>query len=421
MNRYWTHMKAAGVVLALCAGASPAWAGGYCSDKEPCKLAMDTCNGHYCVPTAKLCTSDSSCAAWEKCDFTCPSGIGGGGSTSTGGGTTTSSDVSPNVTYADAGSSGSGGGGGGAPWADGGSTPPQPWDAGSGGEDQAWGPDGISFDDASAIDPGFQPDAYQSNCPASPGVCVPVLSKVPAQAGCEEFCAAMVPCHLFGGSGSSSGGSSGSGGGGESPKPDMDAGSTEPFYPDAGAGGGGGGGVPEPFDASTGYDTNMPMVDAGPAPDEKAQCMALCSLLKVSQAAPAEFTALETCIAGAGTDCKAIESTCEKAADAFMKAAEANDAWSLGMGGSMSTGANSEAGGGKGGDGTPVFGSDGGTQSGTLGDTSSSAPQASMDSSGGGASSSGCTAAPGTTNASGLGLLGLLAAGALVLRRRVIG
>jgi uncharacterized protein (TIGR03382 family) len=405
--KIWLKMMTVG--MALCAWASPALAGGYCSDTQACKSSNETCQGNYCVPTAKLCTGDSACQTWEKCDFTCPSGIGGGGSTSTGGGTVSSDAISASDGF----SSGS---------ADAGSS-------GSGSSDASSGP---SSSDASGVP--YQPDASempypdadfnpndggpwvppQSNCPKSPGVCVAVPSKVPAQAGCDTLCNVLVPCHLSFGSGQSSGGSSGGSGGGTTPS--TDAGSTDPSYPDAASN------PSEPDAMIPSYDAGS--VDVTPGPEEMAQCVAICSIWVLDQVAAPELASLEQCVA-VQFGCDAVEKTCGASAKAFMKAAEANDAWSLGMGGSMTSG-GSETGGTKDGDASPVFDNADASTGGTD-DSGSGAPQQIGDTVGGDAGStagqdsaapkSGCSAGTTSHGSAGLAILALLGS-ALILRRR---
>lgn len=396
--RKWQQMMAVGVAMA--AWATPAWAGGWCSNNEPCKSPTDTCNGNYCVPTAKLCTGDSACAAWEKCDFTCPGGSIGGGS----GGTTVS---------VDAGSSGGSSGSADAStpvWTDavsssdgGESIPPAP-DAGS-----------VPAQDVMYNTPDMT--IPQSNCPASPGVCVAVLSKVPEQAACVDFCKALVPCNLAftSSTSSSSGGSSGSGGGGVPPQP-ADAGETDPSYPDAGFAGSDQAPDAGQADASIPqYDVNMPEYDGGPidpGPDAQAQCVAMCSLWVVDHVADTELAAIEQCVATqAAISCASIEKNCETQAKAFMAAAEANDAWSIGlygMGGGSTTAS----------DGSTKGGGDAATGSFNGADGGSTAPQSESAATGGGSSSSsGCTAGATSSAPTGLAMLGLLA-GALILRRR---
>ena len=413
----WQMMVA--LSLTLCAWAAPAWATGMCSDKQACASPNDTCQGSYCVPTAKLCTADGACQTWEKCDFTCPMGIGGGGSTGTVGGTVSadagSATSSDGVSWSstDAGSSGSGS-------LDGGSFPSAP-DA-----------TGVPSPDADFLPPDGGPwQPPQSTCPKSPGVCVPVLSKVPTQAGCDALCKAVVPCNLSFGGGSSSGGS----GGGTAPS--ADAGSTDPSYPDASSGGGGPN-YPDvaQSDASATFDTNMPQIDAGPmdvtpGPDDMARCLAICSVWVLDQVAPTEFAGIEQCFAAqAPSGCSAIETNCKAPVEAFMKAAVVNDAWSLGMGGtSVATGGN-DTGGSKDGDVTLSGNSDatgaGNADAGSgtpqnFGDTVGGDASADGGTSGGGGSGapqSGCTAGTASSTAPrGLALLGLFTA-ALVLRRR---
>ncbi len=402
MWKQWKQSIA--VSMALCAWAAPAWAGGYCSDKTPCKSASETCQGNYCVPTAKLCTADSTCAAWEKCDFTCPGGMsGGGGSTGT-----SSSDASVTVTSD------------GISWSDGGSGfQSQPDAAGVPAQPDA---DNIPQPDDAYASYDATPipdDAYwvDNNCPKTTGVCVAVLSKVPVQTGCEAFCAALIPCNLGFGSGTTTSSSGGSGGG--TPPSAADAGQTDPAYPDAGQGGSD---QPPDFpdaaaqmDAAY-YDTNMPQYDGGPidpGPDAQAQCVSMCSLWVLDHTADTELAAVETCIATqAPNGCSAIEKNCEAQAKAFMTAAEANDAWSIGLGGSFSSSDQATSGGGtKGGDTAPVLGA---ADAGATGGTESNNAASGAGSSG----SSGCTAGATNSGAStSLGLLGLMAS-AFILRRR---
>ena len=423
MQKQWQRT----VAVVLSAWALPAWAGGYCSSQTPCANAGETCQGSYCVPSAKLCTGDSACQAWEKCDFTCPTGLSGGGSTSTGGGpvyadaSSSSGDATAWIST-DAGSSGGGSydGMGGIPIpGDASSGPPMGADAfGPPPMDASFGPY-----DGGPVDPP------PSTCPKSPGVCVPVLTKVPAQAGCDAFCKALVPCNLAFGSGSSSSGSSGGGGG--TPPSDADASSGGiPTYPDA---------TDWAPDVLASYDTNMPQIDAGapdvtPGPEAQAQCVALCSVWVLDKVAPAELPVLEQCAATqAPNGCDAIQKNCETAAKAFMAAATTDDSWSLGLSMGDSTGtANSGGGGTKDGDASPVF-ANGDTQTAPGGadaagaaqdlDATSGSDSAAVSDAGSTVGSdtapakSGCTAGTTSHGTSGLALLGLIA-GALVLRRR---
>ncbi len=411
MYKQWQRTIAIG--MALSAWAMPAWAGGFCSTQTPCTSANETCQGNYCVPTAKLCTGDSACKTWEKCDFTCPSGMAGGGSTSTGGGPVyadASSTSSDGFSWTDAGSSGGG-------FVDGGSFYPP--DASS---VPPFDPDGISFDDA--FYPTMDIGMPQSNCPASPGVCVPDLTKVPTQTGCDAFCTILVPCNLAFGGSSSSGGSSGGGGGTPPSSADASSGGI-PSYPDA---------ADMPDFAS--FDTNMPQIDAGPqppSPDAQAQCVALCSVWVLDKVAPAELPALEQCAATqAPNGCDAIQKSCEAAAKAFMAAATTDDSWSLGLGSSMSTSGN-EGGGTKDGDASPVF-ANGDTQS-APGGADAAAGSLDLDATSGSdagadtASTVGTDSAPAKSGCSAgsssqgapisLAILSLLA-GAVILRRRQV-
>lgn len=413
--------------------AMPAFAGGYCSDKDPCKAAGETCLGHYCVPTAKLCTSANSCATWEKCDFSCPTGVGGGGTTSTGGGTVSSDAISSSDGMSggggsvDAGSSGGGSADASFAPGDGGSSIPAMPDADSQPNPKDAGPPNPG--DAGPPQPIDDPA-----CPKSPGVCVAVLDKVPAQSGCEALCKVLVPCNLSFGGGSS-GGSSGGGG-----APSADAGSTDPAEPD---GASGKMDVPFPqYDASVppDFDGGGAPMDVTPGPDEVNMCVSMCSIWKLDAVAPTELGAFESCVAGAAaTGCSAIESQCKTTAEAFIKAAEANDFWSLGLGFADSTTTGSSEGGStKDGDASPVFGnSDTASGGGTNGGDASGAPldlDASSSSDGiqadGGASSSsgndtgsaksGCTAGTSASTPWGLAFLGLFVS-ALIFRRRSVG
>ncbi len=399
MRKQWQKMVVIGV--ALSAWAVPAWAGGYCSTQSPCKSANETCNGNFCVPTAKLCTGDSACQTWEKCDFTCPGG------TSSTGGTTVS---------VDAGSTGSGSADAstsvatdGIMWTDGGKSDPSAPDAANVLPSEDAGPNQPPDD---AFYPTMDIEQPKNNCPASPGVCVAVLTKVPAQAGCDAFCGALVPCGFGFGSGttSSSSGGSSSGGGG-TPTPSTDDASSSPSYPDAAPG------TDQAMDAGA-YDTNMPQLDGGPVdttpgPEAQAQCVAICSLWVLDHTADTELAALEQCVAGA-TTCDGISKGCDAQGKAFMTAAEANDAWSLGLGGfgGTSTASGGTTGNTKDSDATTaVFGN---------ADAGATAPQSDSATTAGAASpaSSGCTAGSAPQSAPmGLGLLGLLT-GALILRRR---
>ncbi len=425
-QRQWAMVI--GCVLSV--AAAPAWAGSYCSTSTPCKDANETCQGSYCVPSAKLCTGDSACQTWEKCDFTCPGGMNG---SSTGSGGTSSSDASISVSSdgiswtdggswssTDAGSSGSGS------YDAGSGNTPEPYDA-----SMPWNPDGMGVPKGDAWYPTMDIDQPYNPCPASPGVCVAVLSKVPAQAGCEAFCSALVPCNLSFANGSTSGGS----GGGVPPS--ADAGSSDPSYPDAMPGTDQAPDAAASYDtndlapdAEMSYDTNMPQYDGGPidpGPDAQAQCVAMCSVWVLDKVGTAELTTLEQCVTTQlPSGCSAIEKNCETQAKALMAELEAHDAWSLGMGGSLST-SGGTTGGTKDVDASPVF--DNADAAASM-DSGSGAPQQFGDTVGGnsnGAASadtgstapkSGCTAG---TNAQAaplsLAILGLLAS-TLVLRRR---
>ena len=332
-----------------------------------------------------------------KCDFTCPGGMSsGGGSTGT-----SSSDASVTVAVD------------GISWTDGGSSGSGSSDAGSGNvpspdADNIPQPgDGLSSSDATPI----PDDAYwvDYNCPKTTGVCVAVLSKVPVQAGCEALCSALVPCHLSFGSGTVSSSSGGSSGGGVPPS-SADAGQTDPSYPDSASGTD----MPPDFPDAASYDTNMPQYDGGPidpGPDAQAQCVAMCGVWVLDHTADTELAALETCVSTQQpSGCSAIEKNCEAAAKAFMTAAEANDAWSLGLGGSFSSSDSTATGGTKGGDASPALGA---ADAGATGGTESNSAATSS----GSTSSSGCTAGATSHNATGLSLLGLFAS-ALILRRR---
>lgn len=431
-------------IRTLCLGlglwlvAVPAFAGGFCSDTTPCKSATDTCHGNYCVPTAKLCTGDSTCQAWEACNFTCPMGMAGGGSGS--GGTTTvdAGSTGSGTGSTDAASSGGGGGSSsdatGFAAQDGGAGIPVQIDAGGPPQQTDAMP---NSGDAMPM-PDMDEPPVSSNCPKSPGVCVAVLQKVPVQSACEALCKTLVPCNLSFGSGSS-GGSSGGGVPG-------DAGSTEPATPDGGTG-------TDPMPDGMGFKADVPTPsydggaaagdawvpadddamgppDVGPGPDQMGECVALCSLWTVDKSAPAELAALQTCVGGQ-TDCAGIQKTCETSAKALMAALEANDAWSLGIFGSFAS-SGSEAGGTKGGDAAAPLAADAGNggPNGDKADATSGMPQtgdATGDGlaadAGGGASAegssppakSGCSA--GTSPHGSSTALGLLAVAAYALVR----
>ncbi|MSP92892.1 MAG: hypothetical protein EXR79_13990 [Myxococcales bacterium] len=396
------------ILMAACAAAflvvpGAAFAGGWCSKTQPCKLATDTCHGGYCVPTWKLCKSSAGCSTWQQCNMACP--WGAGGSSTTPGGT---------------GSSGSGGGssGSGSGSADAGSgaapkaatdagagVPAPPPQDGGGTEDKMW----LPVEDTSS-DTSTQP--VPPGCPTDAGVCLADPKKVPVQPGCQDLCVALMKCD-------------------------------KPF---TGAGGSSGSGSDEaksmPVDGGAAVsDIVAPPADSGPIdpnPAAMQQCVLICSAWKLEKVAAPELKALETCVAASKTNCPQMDKECAAPAKTFQNAALADDSWMLGLGFGVPTSSASstetfkggDAGGSLGSDAASAGGTDGaiapsggadtaqGTRAGADAAADTTAKPAAA-ASGTAKASSGCTAAKSPMQGS-LGWVGLLlAVVALAWRRRI--
>lgn len=385
-----------------------AFAGGYCSETTPCKLASDVCNGNYCVPKTKICSNDAGCQGWEKCDFSCPGGVGGGSVGSSGSGGT-------GVASSDAGSSEA--------------MPSSDASSGKGGSADAGGSsDQAQIDAAGSADAnGFaQPDAVKveppkSNCPKDKGVCVAQYGKLPVQPGCDAFCAAVVGCDLNSQNQTEPG---------QPPPAQADGGTSVPpsegdasgakKAPDTWSADGGGEGGPDNPDAmGEPGDANI----QPPNKDKQvAECVQMCSLWKLEKAGVPQLDALAVCAEKYKNQCADLQKECQKPLDELQKAlfSAGDDSWSLGMGGIATSMEGSNSGGTKGGDNADAVGAGAPRQSsdaGSLGDGGGAA----ASSNGSQASSGGCTAATAIgTSTSGLLMLFLVLSGAIVLRRKMI-
>ncbi len=400
--------SAAGLLLSF-----SAFAGGYCSETTPCKLASDVCNGSYCVPKTKICSSDAGCQTWETCNFTCPGGVGGGSGGSSGSGST-------GVGSADAGSSEA------QPPSDGGSG------GGKGGSDSGGSSDQAQTDAAAATDAAAfaQPDAVKieppkSNCPKNTGVCVANYGKLPVQPGCDAFCAAVVGCDLNSQNQTepatpppvqADGGSS-------APPNDGDA-SSGKQSPDMWSADAGGEGGPDDPDAVS--DPIDPDAKIEPPNKDKqvAECVQMCSLWKLEKAGVPQLDALAVCADKYKNQCADLQKECQKPLDELQKAlfGGSDDSWSLGLGGIAVSMEGSNGGTTKGGDngdavgsGAPRQNSDAGSLG--AGDTAGAA----ASSNGSQAASGGCTAAATTGQSTGgLLMLFMVLGGAILVRRKLI-
>ena len=299
------RLRAFGLAAICVLWAIDASALSYCDASNPCKLATDTCHGSVCVPQAKLCTSTTSCTAWQVCDFTCPgSSIG-------------ITDPVPPPGSAD-------GGGGGAPLpsADAGSAVPimPPPDAG-----EMPSPDGGAITDISLYIP--------PNCPKDVGVCIVDPVKVSPMPGCQEFCTALSACGnvSIGGSGSSGG----SGGGGTPPPlpgGDSSAPGFAPVPPSADAGASDKM-PPMPADAGTGIalPDDAASYDADGSSSDITGCVQLCSILVLENVAHKELVDAEQCVATYAAQCTDLVTQCAGKLQVWQQAAGADDSWSLGF------------------------------------------------------------------------------------------
>lgn len=298
------RLRAFGLAAISVLWAIDASALSYCDASNPCKLATDTCHGSVCVPQAKLCTSTTSCTAWQVCDFTCP------------GSSIAITDPAPPPGSADASS-----GAAPAPSADAGSAAPimPPPDA----SEMPMPVDAGTTDVSPYIPP---------NCPKDVGVCIVDPAKVAPMPGCQEFCTALIAC---GNVGIGGGGSSGGNGGGSTPPPLPGGDSSSPGFapPAPGADAGASDKMPMPADAGTGiampddaasYDTDSSSGDIG-------GCIQLCSVLVLENVAHKELVDAEQCVATYAAQCADLATQCAGKLQIWEQAASADDSWSLGF------------------------------------------------------------------------------------------
>ena len=398
-------------LLVMTTWANDASAMDYCPDGAGCKSG-EVCHSGLCLPAAMICTSDASCANYEKCDFSCPHG----GSANA----TTSVDTSP----PSQGSGGSAGGSGGG--SDG--------EAGAGFKAPAEGEEEADSDtppDGEAKKPGAGEPAppQESSCPKDKGVCVVVPTKIKADAACKSFCAVVGKCGF---SGKVNGGSSpGNSTPGAPPTETTPA--PAPDGQDSGSGDGAdsgdddeGGSPGEPIPPEDGEEDQQADPPGGKkavpdAPSEEMvaanteSCELVCMIWKLKKVAVKELPAVMQCVAtNQSKTCDEIDKGCEDEAKAFVDAVEADESWELALGGGWgySAGSNTSKDVAIGAD-PEAPGSDGGGEAQNTGAGADGGTYVA-------GSASGCTAgAVPVSHGGAMAFIIFLLAGAIVSRRRL--
>ena len=316
-----------GALLTLTAWSTDASALDFCPDGSGCK-AGEVCHGGVCLPAAMICTSDANCAAYEKCDFSCPHG----GSTNS-----TTVDTSP-PSQGEGGSGSSDGSEGGADF----KAPAE------GESDGDVPPEGGEAKKPGAAEP--EPPV-ESTCPKDKGVCIVATAQIVVDASCKSFCAVASKCGFE--SKVSGGSSTGNATPGVPPT------STTPAPdPDGDDGGGSAGAPANPDDSKDpeapdqappdNENTEVPVDEPGDkliAADNQA-CETLCMVWKYKKVAEKELTAVMQCLAAnEAKTCDEIDKGCESEGKAFVDAIKDDETVGLAMGGGFgwASGSNSDA------------------------------------------------------------------------------